>query len=71
MQIAFFSPAKMMERVCIRTRLIHATERNLVVEGLMLDEKAGQLKAVLWMQFTYVDLTTGRPSRHPDDFTPD
>ena len=71
MQIAFFAPAKMIERVCIRTRLIHATERKLVVEGLMLDEKAGQLKAVLWMQFTYVDLTTGRPSRHPDDFTPD
>ena len=71
MQIAFFAPAKMIERVCIRTRLIHATERKLVVEGLMLDEKAGQLKAVLWMPFTYVDLTSGRPSRHPDDFTPD
>jgi acyl-CoA thioester hydrolase len=66
-QIAFFAPAKMMERVRVRTRLIHATQRDLVVEGLMLDEKASQLKAVLWMQFTYVDLTTGRPSRHPDD----
>jgi len=33
----------------------------------MLDEKASQLKAVLWMQFTYVDLATGRPSRHADE----
>lgn len=66
-QIAFFAPAKMMERVRIRTRLIHATERNLVVEGLMLDDNASQLKAVLWMQFTYVDLSTGRPSRHADE----
>jgi acyl-CoA thioester hydrolase len=66
-QIAFFAPAKMMERVRIRTRIIHANERHLVVEGLMLDEKASQLKAVLWMQFTYVDLSTGRPSRHADE----
>jgi acyl-CoA thioester hydrolase len=66
-QIAYFVPAKMMERVRIRTRLIHATERSLVVEGLMLDEKASHLKAMLWVEFTYVDLISGRPSRHPEE----
>ena len=66
-QIAYFVPAKLMESVRIRTRLLHATERSLVVEGLMLDEKASQLKALLWMEFTYVDLKTGRPSQHPDE----
>jgi acyl-CoA thioester hydrolase len=66
-QISFFAPAKMMERVRIRTHILHATERSLVVEGLMLDEKASHLKAVLWMEFTYVDLTTGRPSKHPKE----
>jgi YbgC/YbaW family acyl-CoA thioester hydrolase len=66
-QIAYFIPAKLMESVRIRTRLIHATERSLVVEGLVLDEQANHLKAFLWMEFTYVDLSTGRPSRHTDE----
>jgi acyl-CoA thioester hydrolase len=66
-QIAYFVPANLLESVRIRTRLIHAAERSLVVEGLMLDEKASHLKAVLWMEFTYFDLKTGRSSRHPEE----
>ena len=66
-QIAYFAPARLMESVRIRPRLLHANERSLVVEGLMLEEKSVHLKALLWMEFTYVDLNTGRPSRHPDE----
>lgn len=66
-QIAYFAPAKLMESVRIRTSLLHATERNLLVEGLMLNEKANHLKALLWVEFTYIDLNSGRPSHHPDE----
>jgi YbgC/YbaW family acyl-CoA thioester hydrolase len=66
-QIAYFAPAKLMETVRIRTRLLRAAERSLLVEGLMLDEQVSHLKAVLWMEFTYVDVNTGRSSRHPDE----
>jgi hypothetical protein len=33
----------------------------------MLNEKAKHLKALLWMEFTCVDLNTIRPSQHPDE----
>lgn len=66
-QIAYFIPARMMESVRIRTRVLHASEHSLTVEGLMLNEKASHLKALLWIEFTYVDLNTGRPSQHPDE----
>jgi len=66
-QIAFVSPARMAERVRIRTRLINFAECNLVVEGLMLSEDAQRLKAALWIEFTYVSLASGRPVKHTDD----
>lgn len=67
-QIAYLSPAMMQEEVRIRTHLIHMAEGGLVVEGLMFDHTAHRLKAVVWIEFTYVSLQTGRPIRHPDDF---
>jgi acyl-CoA thioester hydrolase len=66
-QIAYLWPARVMEEVLIRTRLIHATETELVVEGLMLDKDARQLKAVIWIEFVHVSLASGRPTRHSDD----
>lgn len=66
-QIAYLLPAMLMEQVLIRTRLIHASERVLVVEGLMLDGEGQRLKAVLWAEFTYVSLATGRATRHPEE----
>jgi acyl-CoA thioester hydrolase len=66
-QIAYLAPAYLMETVSIHTRLIHLTDRQLVVEGLMLDEAERRLKAVCWMEFTYVSLQTGKSVPHPDD----
>lgn len=67
-QLAYLSPAMMQEEVLIRTHLIHMTESVLVVEGLMFDKDARRLKAVGWIEFTFVGLQTGRTTRHPDDF---
>jgi thioesterase-3 len=66
-QIAYHMPARMMERVHICTRLIHVTDRKLVVEGLMYDEDDSHLKALAWVEFTYIDLRSSRSSRHPDE----
>lgn len=67
MQIAYIYPAQLMERVIIRTRLIHTTPHTLAVEGLMLNADGARLKAVGWVDFTYVSLHTGRPTAHPGD----
>lgn len=64
-QISYLRPAKVMEQVLVRTRLIHFTDKSLVVEGLMLDHEGKHLKAFSWVEFTYVSLTTGRPTTHP------
>ncbi|MBK8903449.1 MAG: acyl-CoA thioesterase [Anaerolineaceae bacterium] len=66
-QIAFWLPALLMETVRIQTRLIWATHRQLVVEGIMLDENGQQMKAVAWVEFTFVSLVNGRPTSHTDD----
>lgn len=66
-QIVYLAPAVMEERVLIQTRLIDATRRLLTVEAMMLDRDATQLKAVLWMQFMYMQLEPVRPARHSEE----
>jgi YbgC/YbaW family acyl-CoA thioester hydrolase len=67
-QLAYLHPAMMQEQVLIRTRLIQMSETVLVVEGLMFDSAARRLKAVAWIEFTFVSLQTGRTAQHPDEF---
>lgn len=66
-QLAYLRPAKVMEQVLVRTRLIHFTDKTLVMEGLMLDREGKHLKAFSWVEFTYVSLTTGRPTSHSEE----
>lgn len=66
-QIAFLQPAMLMETVRIQTQLIWATPRKLVVEGTMLDERGRQIKAVAWIEFTFISLANGRPANHSDE----
>lgn len=65
-QIVYLAPAVMDERVRIQTRLIDATRRLLTVEAMMLNEEGTQLKAVLWMEFMFMQLYPVRPARHPE-----
>jgi len=66
-EIAFLLPALLMETVRLQTRLIWATQRKLVVEGIMFDESGRQIKSIAWMEFTFVNLTNGRPASHTDE----
>lgn len=63
-QIAYLNPAKLMEDVIIKTKLIEFNNRILTAEGLMFDATAQQLKAVIWMEFFVIDMQTMRPTTH-------
>jgi len=65
-QIGYLAPAALMEVVSIQTRLIHATESQLLVEGIMMDQAEQRIKSLCWMEFTYVSLRTGKPATHPE-----
>lgn len=67
-QLAYLFPASIQEQIIIRTRLVHMTDSVLVVEGLMLDNAARRLKAVAWIEFTFISLQTGRSTHHPGEF---
>jgi acyl-CoA thioester hydrolase len=66
-QIAYLRPARLMEEVLIRTRLIHMGEDTLVVEAQMLDARGQRLKAVGWAEFAYITLATGRKAKHSNE----
>lgn len=66
-EIAYLRPAFPGETVTIQTALLDVTDSRLTVEGLMFDAAMQELKAALWTTFRYVDLTSGRPARHPSD----
>lgn len=66
-QLSYLLPAFMQEKVLIRTRLIRVTDKTLLVEGLMLDQEVKHLKAVVWIEFAFVDLGNGRTAKHPDE----
>ena len=66
-EISFLRPAGLMETVRIQTQLIWATPRKLVVEGIMFDAHGQHMKAVSWVEFTFVNLANGRPASHPEE----
>jgi len=66
-QIAYLFPAFNTEEVIIKTQLIHMSDSTIVVEGVMLDKAMKRTKALIWMEFTYVSLATGRTTQHSED----
>ncbi|MDV6236627.1 acyl-CoA thioesterase [Leptospira ellisii] len=66
-QIAYLEPAKQSDLVRIATRLTSRTDGSIRNEDLMYDQSGKRLKAMLWIDFAYVDLGRGRPTRHGED----
>ncbi|MBX3065466.1 MAG: acyl-CoA thioesterase [Anaerolineae bacterium] len=66
-QIAYLLPAVPGETVRIGTRLIYMDESRIVIEGVMSDSNGKRLKAISWVEFVYVSMTSGRPTRHDVD----
>ncbi|WP_207511156.1 acyl-CoA thioesterase [Longitalea luteola] len=66
--IQYLRPAFYNEIVCIESRLIELGESHVLVEMLMFDEKQTTLKAIMWTNFTSIDVKTGRRKEHPAAF---
>ncbi|MBX7058893.1 MAG: acyl-CoA thioesterase [Leptospirales bacterium] len=66
-ETAFLRPALQNEMLRIVTRLVDCGDASISVEGLMLDRGGRDLKAVLRVDFTHVDLDRNRPARHSQE----
>jgi acyl-CoA thioester hydrolase len=64
--IAYVRPANVGEWVRIFSRLIWFDESSVLLEYVMTDDSAQQLKTVLWTQMKYVDVRTGQRTEHPE-----
>ena len=57
-------PALNNQQVIIKTRLLNYSRSNIVVEFLMLNEDKTKVHATAWLDFRYINFTTGKPARH-------
>lgn len=67
-EIAYLAPAVFNENVCIRSSLIKSGTDSLLVEIVMWDEEAKNLKALLWTRFLHINPKTGKRNGHPQWF---
>jgi YbgC/YbaW family acyl-CoA thioester hydrolase len=63
-QIAYLAPVAYGGEVLIKTSLRRYTDQSASMEGRMYDATGTRLKSLLWTDFAYVQLATGRPSKH-------
>lgn len=66
-QIAYLSPARLMEAVVIDTQLIAFDEKTILLEGTMWNADKTKLKAVMWSKQVHFNLRTQRSQHHSDD----
>jgi len=67
-EIRYIRPAFYNEKVCIQSDVIEGGESELILEMIMFDEHKRNIKAVLWTNFTHINLKTGRREIHSPDF---
>ncbi|WP_428223999.1 acyl-CoA thioesterase [Flavobacterium sp.] len=66
-QIAYLFPAFLMEEVIIETQLFQVSEKALMIEAKMWDNKKEILKTVLWTKLVHYDLKTNRSAVHSEE----
>ena len=66
-QIAYFSPASMLEIVTVQSQLIGHSAKSLTVEMRMWDQAEIQLKSLLWVNFVHYNLRENTSQTHQDD----
>lgn len=67
-EIQYIRPANYNEKICIVSRLAELSNTHVLVEMLMFDENQTTLKAILWTNFTSVDVRTGKKREHIESF---
>lgn len=63
-QIAYFSPANLMEKVMISSVLVEWNEHDILLEMSMWNEHKTQLKSVIWTRFVHVSLKEMKKTAH-------
>ena len=68
-QIAYLSPALLMEKVIIQSSILEWNKYDILVEMQMWDEQRKKLKSLLWIRFVHYDLRTSKKIEHDDKLT--
>ncbi|HMX32858.1 MAG TPA: acyl-CoA thioesterase [Leptospiraceae bacterium] len=55
------------EEIRISTKLVELGEGSLWVEAIFSDPHSDKLKSLVWGNFVYIDIKSGRPVRHESD----
>jgi len=63
-QIAYLTPAVLMETVSIQTRLLAYEDKSLVFEALMWNENKTSIKALLWSKLVHFNFLTQKSEVH-------
>ena len=63
-QIAYLTPAALMEKVVIQSSILELNESDILVEMTMWDEAKTRLKSFLWTKFVHVDLKALKRVHH-------
>ncbi len=66
-QISYIKPARTMETVLIDSQLVHFDDHRLKVEMRMWNELETELKAIIWMTFTHVNVLQSTIEKHADE----
>ncbi|MDH5718722.1 MAG: acyl-CoA thioesterase [Spirochaetia bacterium] len=54
------------KKVLIETQLIYADQRRIIFQGIMFSEHKEYIHAILWSEFIYININSGRPAKHED-----
>lgn len=65
-QIAYFSPAKPMEKVLIQSSILEWSSSDILVEMQMWNEACNKIKALLWTRYAHFDLRQQKRISHSD-----
>lgn len=55
-KISYFSPATLMEKVVITSKIINFSRKTLTIECVMYNHQESEIKSVLWVTFVAFDL---------------
>lgn len=65
-QIAYLSPAFVMEEITIQTRLLNFSAKSLLMEAIMWNAEKTELKAIMWSKLVHFNINTQKSYVHDD-----
>ena len=66
-QIAYLSPAFLMEEVLIQSTILELNASDILVEMRMWDKNKTRLKSVLWSRFVHINLPDTKRIDHDEE----